>query len=215
MPTIVCFGDSNTYGTPPVRALGEWGRFGPQERWPGRLRQTLGSDWHVIEEGLPGRTILQDDPIEGAHKNGLKLLPAVLESHRPIDLMIVMLGTNDLKARFGLPAEDVARSLAVMTETILRSPAGPEGQAPAVLLIAPATLLETGPFVHMFAGAAAKSQDLGALFEQVAAKLGTGFLDAAPLVRVAPEEGIHFGADQHAILAAAVEARVRETLSRT
>jgi len=97
MPIILCFGDSNTHGSIPMRDRDDSRRFGPDERWPGVLRNELGAGWTVIEEGLPGRTTLHDDPIEGVYKNGLWYLRACLESHRPIDLMTLMLGTNDLK----------------------------------------------------------------------------------------------------------------------
>ena len=204
MKTLLCFGDSNTHGTPPLRPLDAAPRLGLAERWPALLRGLLGPGWHIVEEGLPGRTTVHDDPIEGAHKNGLKVLPALLETHTPIDLMSVMLGTNDLKARFGLPAEDVALSVGRVVETILKSAAGPGGRAPAVLLIAPVPILETGAFAAMFRGGAEKSRSLGRLFGEVAQQLGTGFLDAGGVAAADPAEGIHFGADQHAALARAV-----------
>ena len=206
MKTLLCFGDSNTYGTPPMRALGEWGRFGPAERWPGVVRGRLGPGWLVAEEGLPGRTTLHDDPIEGAHKNGLRVLPALLETHRPIDLMTLMLGTNDLKVRFGVPAEDIALSVERLVEAVKASPAGPDGRAPAVLLIAPVPIREAGVFAAMFRGGAATSRRLGGLLEEVAGRLGTGFLDAGALVETDPDEGIHLAADQHERLGQAVHA---------
>src|SRR5689334_22120556 len=81
--TIVCFGDSNTYGTPPLTDLEDSRRFDADTRWPGAMARTLGPEWRVIEEGLPGRTTVHDDPIEGFWKNGIKVLPSVIESHRP------------------------------------------------------------------------------------------------------------------------------------
>ena len=82
----------------PMATLEDAGRWGPAERWPGVLAAELGAGWRVVEEGLPGRTTVYPDPIAGVHKNGLALLPAALESHRPIDLVVLMLGTNDLQA---------------------------------------------------------------------------------------------------------------------
>ncbi len=76
---VLCYGDSNTHGTMPMATLGEMGRFGPAERWPGVLGAELGVGWRVVEEGLPGRTTVYPDPISGVHKNGLALLPAALE----------------------------------------------------------------------------------------------------------------------------------------
>jgi lysophospholipase L1-like esterase len=100
--TVLCYGDSNTWGSDPE--TGE--RFAPEVRWPGVLRQALGEGYWVVEEGLNGRTTVRDDPIEGAHKNGRTYLPACLEFHKPIDLVLIMLGTNDLKARFAASASD-------------------------------------------------------------------------------------------------------------
>ena len=97
MRRILCFGDSNTWGYDP--ATGE--RFDEQTRWTGVLQAALGGDYTVIEEGLNGRTTVWDDPIEG-HKNGHEYLVPCLETHRPLDLVVLMLGTNDLKRRFSL-----------------------------------------------------------------------------------------------------------------
>lgn len=208
MRTVVVFGDSNSYGTPAVRAFGDWGRFAPAERWPGVMRQALGPDWILIEEALPGRTTVHDDPIEGAHRNGLKALPVVLGSHRPIDLVIISLGTNDLKTRFSVTPEDIAGSVGVLVDTVRASPAGPRGEAPAVLAISPAVIAEVGFLGGMFRGGAEKSQALGAAMADMARVRGVALLDAAPLIVSDPIDGIHLTADQHAILGRAVAAEV-------
>lgn len=210
MKTIVCFGDSNTYGTPGMPNADVWARFGPQERWPGVMRAALGEGWSVIEEGLPGRTTVHDDPIEGLHKNGLKALPIVLESHRPIDLLVVMLGTNDLKARFSVTPEDIANSVGVLAKLALASEAGPDGRAPEVLIIAPPVTAEAGFMTGLFLGAADKSRHLGRCYADVAARCGAAFLDSAPLIVSDPTDGIHLAADQHAVLGRAVARRIRD-----
>ena len=94
--TLLCYGDSNTHGTMPMPDLGFQGRYSRDERWSGRLQRLL-PDWEVIAEGHPGRTTVHDDPVEGAHRNGLTVLPALLETHRPVDAVLLKLGTNDLK----------------------------------------------------------------------------------------------------------------------
>ena len=106
--TILCFGDSNTHGTRAMRRPDDRRRFSKEDRWTGIMASCLGDDWTVVEEGLPGRTTVFDDPIEGQHKNGLRMLRGLLESHREIDLVIIMLGTNDLKFRFSVSATDIA-----------------------------------------------------------------------------------------------------------
>lgn len=208
MRTIVCFGDSNSYGTPGMPHPDFWGRFGPDERWPGVLRQALGPEYSVVEEALPGRTTVHDDPIEGADKNGLKALPMVLGSHRPIDLMVIMLGTNDLKARFAVTPSDIASSLGVLVRTVQASPAGPDSRAPKLLVVAPAVIAEVGFMAGLFAGGAEKSRGLGAAIAAVMDRLGTPYLDAAPLIHSDPTDGIHLTVDQHAILGRAVAERV-------
>ena len=213
MKTIVCFGDSNTYGTPGMPDPDFWGRFGPDERWPGVVRQALGPGFTVIEEALPGRTTVHDDPIEGADRNGLKALPIVLGSHRPIDLVIIMLGTNDLKARFAVTSADIAASVGVLVKAIRSSPAGTDSRAPQVLVIAPAVIDEVGFMAGPFAGGRAKSQGLSAAFAAAMGRLGVSWLDAAALITSDPTDGIHLAADQHAVLGKAVAQHASALLS--
>jgi lysophospholipase L1-like esterase len=209
MTTVLCYGDSNTFGTPPVLARGELRRFAPDERWPGVLRRELGLDWSVIEEGLPGRTTVHDDPIEGAHKNGLSYLLPCLESHRPIDIVALMLGTNDLKARFSLPAEDIADGAGVLLDAIAKSFAGPAGAAPRVLLIAPPPLSRLELLSAMFAGGSEKSRRLGSLYAALAAQFRCAFLDAGSVIGSSDIDGIHIEASEHAKLGTAIAAVIR------
>jgi lysophospholipase L1-like esterase len=208
MPTILLLGDSNTHGTMPMPDLGFAGRFGREERWPGRLRQLL-PGWEVIEEGHPGRTTVHDDPIEGAHRNGLSVLPALLESHKPLDLVLVMLGTNDLKERFSVNAGDIALALERLVRVIKASDCGPAGGAPGVLLVAPPPILETGCLADIFAGGAAKSRGLAVKIREAAGRQGVPFLDAGEIVRVSPIDGIHYDASANPALAEAFAAAIR------
>ena len=96
--SVLCYGDSNTHGQIP--GGGPLDRHDRQTRWPGVLQSELGPSWYVIEEGLSGRTTVHDDPIEGPQKNGRTYLRPCAQSHAILDLVIIMLGTNDLKARF-------------------------------------------------------------------------------------------------------------------
>lgn len=132
MQTVLCYGDSNTWGYNPRTQA----RYSRSERWPGVLAAELGSGFHVVEEGLNGRTTVWDDPIEG-YKNGKEYLIPCLESHKPLDLVIILLGTNDLKTRFSVTASDIASSAGVLVKMTLKSETGPALAAPQVLLIAP------------------------------------------------------------------------------
>jgi lysophospholipase L1-like esterase len=208
MRSILLFGDSNTHGTMPMPDLGISGRFGHEERWTSRLQHQL-PDWEVIAEGHPGRTTVHDDPIEGAHRNGLSVLPALLESHRPIDVVLVMLGTNDLKERFSVNAGDIGLSLERLVRVILASGAGPGNGAPGVLLVSPPPIVETGCLAGMFAGGAAKSRALAAEVKAAATRVGVPFLDAGEVVTVSPIDGIHYGPEANPLLAEAFATAIR------
>ncbi len=213
--TLVCFGDSNTHGTAPMRDFDDVRRFGPEERWTGLLAAALGADWQVHEEGLPGRTTVHADPIEGEHLCGLDAVPMVIGTHTPIDAMTVMLGTNDLKARFGVGAGDIAAGLERLVGAIDASSQGPGRNRPRILLIAPPPILEVGCLAEMFAGGAAKSQALGARIARAAARCGAAFLDAGDHIVSSPIDGIHFGADQHRGLANAIRDALLKELHPT
>jgi lysophospholipase L1-like esterase len=108
--TILCYGDSNTWGCIPLTGPQPPRRYGPARRWPGVLRRELGDGYWIVEEGLNGRTTVWDDPLE-PFRSGKELLVPCLMTHEPIDLVIVMLGTNDLRSRYLLnPAVNPLRS---------------------------------------------------------------------------------------------------------
>lgn len=209
MTTILCFGDSNTHGSVPMHHRDDIRRFGPDERWPGVLRKELGAGFTVIEEGLPGRTTLRDDPIEGVYKNGLPYLRACLESHRPVDLMTLMLGTNDLKSRFAVHPRDIAESVGVLLDTIAKSDAGRKNAPPRVLLIAPPPLAKLTFLGDMFHGGSEKSKGLGAAYRPQAEKYGAAFLDAGTIIRTSDTDGVHFEPGEHAKLGKAVAGIIR------
>ncbi len=207
--TILCFGDSNTHGTMAMRDLTDRRRFPKDQRWPQVMAAALGDGWEVIAEGHPGRNAVFDDPVEGEHKNGLRVLPALLETHRPIDLVIVMLGTNDLKARFSVPASDIAIGLERVVTAIGASDAGPDGAAPRVLVAAPVPIEETGFLAPMFEGGAAKSRALAPLLQDMATRQAAGFVDLAAVAEVDAVDGIHLGAAAQAAVGAALAGAVR------
>ena len=162
------------------------------------------------EEGLPGRTTVHPDPIEGVHKNGLAVLPAILESHRPIDVVVLMLGTNDLKHRFQVPVVEIGESVGLLVQAIRHSYCGPGMAQPAVLLVAPPPVLEAGCLAEIFEGGAVKSQRLAETYAGVAKHHGVAFLDAGEVIVSSPLDGVHFDADEHAKLGRAVAAALRK-----
>lgn len=201
---VLAYGDSNTHGTMPMASLEDMGRFGPAERWPGVAAAALGEGWRVIEEGLPGRTTVYPDPVSGVHKNGLAVLPAILESHRPLDAVVLMLGTNDLKQRFQVPPVEIGESVGLLLHHIRHSYTGPGLAQPRMLLVAPPPVLEAGCLAEIFAGGAAKSHRLAATYAAIARRHGAAFLDAGAVIASSPLDGVHFDAAEHARLGRAV-----------
>jgi lysophospholipase L1-like esterase len=194
MKTVLCYGDSNTWGYVP--GTGE--RFAWDQRWPGILQAALGPGFRIIEEGLNSRTTVVDDPMRGgAIKNGLTYLRPCLESHAPLDLVILMLGTNDLKHRFGFSAYDVAANAAHLVGVIQQSAAGVKGIAPRVLLLSPPHVGPLTALADLFDGAIEKSRRLAEHYQAFAKQLGCPFFDVAQVVTASPVDGIHWAADQH------------------
>lgn len=207
--TILCYGDSNTHGTRPMRDLNGAGRFDHDARWPSAMARALGPEYDVIAEGHPGRTTVHDDPMEGEYRNGFRVLPAILESHKPLDMVILMLGTNDLKNCFHVSAADIAFCLDRLIRVIRTAGAGPDGQAPQVLVIAPPPILEVGCLAEMFAGGAAKSHQLGGAVQTMTTRMDAGFFDAGGVIQVSPLDGIHFEAEAQVALGLAMSHTLR------
>lgn len=199
MRRILLYGDSNTFGTAPMAALGTEAVHAAGLRWGDVLARALGDDWEVVIEGLPGRTTVHDDPIEGAYRNGLTVLPAILHSHKPIDILAICLGTNDQKHRFGLLAQDVALGLARLAREALAS-----GVVGKVLLIAPPSVKERGDFADMFRGAETRGAGLAAQVARFALQEGAMFFDAGSVISVDEADGIHWSAEAHENLGRAV-----------
>lgn len=198
--SVLCFGDSNTYGAVPTLARVGRHRFSIDRRWPGVMRRQLGDGWEVVEEGQPSRTTVHDDPIEGAHKSGLRALPICLESHMPLEVVILMLGTNDLKHRFGVTPGDISDSIEVLAKFVRQSEAGQGGVAPSLIIVAPPPMQEVDWLGEMFLGGAEKSAHLPALLRDASLRVGAQFLDAGEIVESSSVDGIHLDSDAHRIL---------------
>ena len=199
MKSVLCYGDSNTWGFCPQTE----GRYGHNERWTRVLQRLLGDEYWVIEEGLNGRTTVHDDPVEG-HKSGLAYLVPCLESHKPLDVVVLLLGTNDLKARFAQSARDIGRAIERLVRVVQYSETGPNGSAPRVLLLAPPPLATLTGFAQTFVGAPEKSRGLASEYRGVAEARGCDFLDTGTVIVSSEADGIHFDADQLPKLARAV-----------
>lgn len=193
--TILCYGDSNTYG---LKA--DWVTRHPANvRWTGVLQQKLGADYYVIEEGLSGRTTDVDYATRPG-RNGKTYLWPCLNSHAPLDVVVIMLGTNDLKVEFNRSTKDIAEAIRGLVQ-LVRERAADYGYSPAIILVSPLRINETasnfskngGYFDHE---SVVKSQQLAAGIQSIAEQTDCTFVDAAEAAKAA-EDGIHFDEASH------------------
>ena len=193
MKNILCFGDSNTWGYSPQ----DGNRFPPDIRWTGVLQKSLGADYRIIEEGLNGRTTFINED-ERPLRSGSDILQIILESHRPLDFVIIMLGTNDLKVEFNLSVEDITQGAKTLCEMVLNSEYLADN-IPQILLVSPTHIGSTimPDQEEFFKQAREKSLQFAEYYEKAAAELGVHFLDAAKIVKVSEVDGVHWDADQH------------------
>jgi lysophospholipase L1-like esterase len=219
---ILVFGDSNSWGWTPRPDMEPTTRYDAATRWPGVLSANLGDRFEIIEEALSGRTTDLDDPdidlpanaLRGATMNGARVLPALLASHLPLDLVIVMLGTNDLKKRFQRESKDVASALAGLAQLVKECEGGIRTvyPSPQVLLIAPPPLGTTFYNPEEWAAAHEKSLAVGAALERAATGLKLPVFDAGQVITVDGIDGVHLTAQAHRKLGEAVAAKVRTLL---
>jgi lysophospholipase L1-like esterase len=220
MKNILCFGDSNTWGYDPVATANSplAVRHAPQYRWTGVLGAELGSGFRIIEEGQNGRTTAHHDPTAWACRNARVYLPSCLESQKPLDLVILMLGTNDLKSMFGVAPGEIATCAGILVKMILQSDCGPNGKAPKVLLVCPPAIGDLSNLPELAAkleGARDKSLRLPAYFHAIARQLGVHYLNSQEIVVPSPVDGIHLDTKEHLALARAIAAEARRILAST
>ena len=215
MKTILCFGDSNTWGYDPASMTAPSPRrHGPEVRWTGVLARELGADFKVIEEGQNGRTTVHEDPLNICRK-GKDYLPACLESHKPLDLVILMLGTNDLKSTFNVPPGEIAAGAGVLARMILASDAGPGNRPPQLLLVCPPLVGDLSGMPDVEAkipNGAARSAQFPRHYEALAASLKCGYFNSQEVVETSPVDGVHLEAGEHLKLGQALAAAVRGVL---
>lgn len=207
---ILCFGDSNTHG---YQAEND-GRFDEDQRWTCLLQKKLGEEYLILEEGLSGRTTSFEDPLyEGL--SGVEYIRPCLLTHEPVDLLIIMLGTNDTKERFGASSACIALGLRRLVEKALAVKDCWRDGKPKILLVTPQNIgkeyEQTYVASTMGAGCAEKSQGLAGEYEALAKLLGCAYLDANQAVLGGPNQVdyMHLTAEGHSQLADALEKKVR------
>jgi lysophospholipase L1-like esterase len=206
--TLLCFGDSNTWGYNPVT----WERYPLNIRWPGVLQNELGESYRVIEDGQNGRTAVEGKTFVGFNTSKTDLV-STLANHSPVDLVILMLGTNDLLMRSSVSPNDVGKGIDVLLEVIRNSGAGPGSSAPAVLLLAPPPIGSHSDETAALESAVTQSRLFSECYASIAADFGCAFLDTGEVVRSSEIDGSHLDASEHKKLGFSVAKRVRMIFS--
>ena len=218
MKTIMCYGDSNTWGFMPKlepSVIETDNRYPWGVRWTSRLQISLGADYRVIEDGLNGRTTMLDCPMED-HRNGLKDIDVCLMTNKPIDLVIIMLGTNDTKIVFNMTPYVIAHGIERLIERIRTGGNGHNGTSPEILVVSPIRMGDDVEDRWLFGefdkASVARDRQLAKFFKIAADKAGVHFLDAGAYVSADPADCIHMNADGHAKLAELLCDKVKEIL---
>jgi len=205
---ILCFGDSNTWGYMPTG-----GRYDDETRWPMRMQRILGDGYTVIEEGLNGRTTVFDDPVEGGYKSGAAHLPVSLMSHMPLDAVIIMLGSNDTKQRFGMNAMTIGEGMMQLVRLTRLYGVNPEGNPPRIVIAAPApfldNLMQAGHGPCFGVQAIGVSFDLIREYERIAKLLRCDYFDASDSAEVSPIDAVHLTRKGHLQLGEAMAEKIK------
>ena len=199
MKQILCFGDSNTYGYKPDKS----GRFPWGVRWTSILAEKFGRDVNVIEEGLCGRTTIFDDVFRVGRK-GSESFPAILESHTPLDLIIIMLGTNDCKTYNHASADRIGKGIEKLIQQIRKA-----DPAIDILLVSPIELGEDvwkpGFDLEFDQHSVKVSKQLKQTYLKIAWKYGCDFLAASDVAKPSKADMEHMNEKGHKNLAKAIE----------
>lgn len=207
--TIVCYGDSNTWGYTPGTGV----RFDENTRWTGRLQNILGEDYQVVECGMNARTTSFDDPFRD-YVNGRRGLVYSLMEAKPIDLLIISLGTNDLKYGDAFRSSkglDALLDVAVHANTYIPGSSPIYRDIPRILVISPIALhplLEEKFPLHEMSGKIQDSRKFAPLYQSVCSKYGVDFLNAADVAEASAEDCVHMGKESHKNLAIAIAEKV-------
>lgn len=211
MEYILCYGDSNTWGCEPVTMK----RYDFAVRWPGVMQRALGSDFHVYENALNGRTTVFEDPIEEG-RCGKAGFPAVLEGCSPLDLVIIMLGTNDCKARFHQNPWDIGWGMDLLVQYVKRVKCGSDKGDPKILVVSPPRMggdWDATPHGTVFGPESERrAERLPAVYAEIARLNGVDFFDAAPHAEPGAD-CVHLLPGSHQRLGEAMAEKVRRILA--
>jgi lysophospholipase L1-like esterase len=210
MKTVLCYGDSLTWGY----CADPLGRHAYEDRWPSVLAAELGNGVTVIAEGLNGRTTAYDDHLADCDRNGARVLPTILETHYPIDVVVIMLGANDMKPFICGRAIGAKQGMERLVDMVQKHAYGFDFQPPKVVVVSPPQLCRTADadFDAMFDGGIAESAKLASLYAEVAAERGCAFFDAGSVAKTTPIDGVHLDVENTRAIGQAIAPVVRSLL---
>ena len=216
---ILCYGGSNTRGFIPGSFDEKtWlhKRYTKDKRWTGVLQNKLGASYEVIEEGLAGRTTNLDEINPNSIKfsrNGLKEIWTFLDTHYPLDLVILDLGTNDTKAQFNQSTHDIAEGMRKIVRLIKSTQYGPGLSRPKIIVLLPLHIgvINDPLFAASFnQQAIEKSKKLPIVYQEICIEEKVDFLDMSKIVNPSTIDGMHLDVEQHYILGLEVAKKVTE-----
>ena len=211
MKSILTFGDSLTWGF----VAGQDARHPFEDRWPNALATALGNKARVIEEGQNGRTTVFDDETTFESRNGSVALPLLLISHQPLDLVIIMLGTNDIKFAARCRAFDAAMGMERLIQ-IVRSANYVKGfKTPEILIMSPPSLVPTEDewFNELWGHAIAESKLFAKHYSRVAQEMNAHFFDAGSVAVADKTDGGHLDAANTKAIGVSLVPVVKKILS--
>ncbi|MBD8064655.1 SGNH/GDSL hydrolase family protein [Devosia sp. PTR5] len=211
MKTILAYGDSLTFGSNPEPG---GARHAYEDRWPSVVETSLAGKARVIAEGLGGRTTAFDDFSAPADRNGVRVLPTLLDSHKPLDLVIIMLGTNDLKVYLNGTAFGAAMGMKRLVQIIKSHPYDPGMVVPQVIMVAPPLTVETthADLHPMFAPRADEAKLFDFYYSRIARELDVGYFNAASVAVADPRDGVHLDPANTRAIGEGLAPLVKQTL---
>lgn len=213
MKTILAYGDSLTFGANPIK---NGPRHAYEDRWPTVLERGLGGAARVIAEGLGGRTTAHDDWFANADRNGARILPTLLESHSPLDMIIIMLGTNDIKPIHGRTASEAGRGMGRLVQIVRGHYGGKREPVPEIVLVAPPPIIlgDNEDMMNHFGpdDAIATSVNFASEYRKRAEEHGVHFFDAGTVAKTDKADGIHLDAANTRAIGEGLVPLVKEVL---
>ena len=211
MKTILAYGDSLTWGSVP----GDPKQHPREIRWTNVMAKSLGSEYEIITDGLRGRLTAYDEHLSDSNRNATQTLPTALYSHAPLDLVILMLGTNDMQPHIAGTSIAAMQGMRRLVTIIQNHVAGPDIPNPKVLIVSPPKLCKTQDefYTGFFDGTIEQSYKLADYFSQIAQEKDCSFFDAGSVAQTSPIDGVHLDAQNTINIGKALAPIVKEILN--